>query len=364
MSSEDVGVPTGSIDRHLDALWLERGLGRATLNAYRQDLEGLQAWLERDPAEASEADLRDYMASRLEAGHSARSISRFLSAVRGFYRKLVEDGVLERDPSANLDRPRLGRPLPATLSEAEVERLLNAPDSSDPTGNPIGFRDRTMLETLYATGLRVSELVGLTLSSFSDRRGTVQVIGKGGRERLTPVGEVALDWLRQYSGPRPSGAAAGPRFGRALPEQSRRCDDPTDVLARGEASRRRRWHRSQHLAAHPAPRLRDASGQPRRRPARGATDARPRRPLHDADLHARGASTPEGTARRAPPARLRRAERNARAPMTVERPTFPCPCAVECRLFVPFPRLSLRKRQQKRFIFGHQTDFAAGGNSP
>ena len=191
-------MAAGSIDRHLDSLWLERGLGRATLDAYRQDLEGLQVWLERDPAEASEADLRDYMASRLEAGHSARSISRFLSAVRGFYRKLVEDGVLERDPSANLDRPRLGRPLPATLSEGEVERLLNAPDSSDPTGNPIGFRDRTMLETLYATGLRVSELVGLTLSSFSDRRGTVQVIGKGGRERLTPVGEVALDWLRQY----------------------------------------------------------------------------------------------------------------------------------------------------------------------
>jgi len=191
-------VSTGSIDRHLDSLWLARGLGRATLNAYRQDLEGLQAWLERDPAGASEADLRDYMASRLEAGHSARSLSRFLSAARGFYRKLVEDGVLERDPSANLDRPRLGRPLPATLSEAEVERLLNAPDSSDPMGNPIGFRDRTMLETLYATGLRVSELVGLTLSSFSDRRGTVQVIGKGGRERLTPVGEVALDWLREY----------------------------------------------------------------------------------------------------------------------------------------------------------------------
>ncbi|MYB36983.1 MAG: site-specific tyrosine recombinase XerD [Gammaproteobacteria bacterium] len=199
MSSGDVAAAsTGSIDRHLDSLWLERGLGRATLNAYRQDLEGLQAWLERDPAEASEADLRDYMASRLEAGHSARSISRFLSAARGLYRKLVEDGVLDRDPSANLDRPRLGRPLPATLSEREVERLLNAPDSSDPTGNPIGFRDRTMLETLYATGLRVSELVGLTLSSFSDRRGTVQVIGKGGRERLTPVGEVALDWLRQY----------------------------------------------------------------------------------------------------------------------------------------------------------------------
>ena len=199
MSTEDVAaVPTGSIDRHLDALWLERGLGRATLNAYRQDLEGLQAWLERDPTQASEADLRDYMASRLEAGHSARSISRFLSATRGFYRKLVEDGVLERDPSAKLDRPRLGRPLPATLSEVEVEQLLNAPDSSDPTTNPVGFRDRTMLETLYATGLRVSELVGLTLSSFSERRGIVQVIGKGGRERLTPVGEVAMDWLREY----------------------------------------------------------------------------------------------------------------------------------------------------------------------
>ena len=199
MSADDVAAgSTGSIDRHLDSLWLERGLGRATLNAYRQDLEGLQAWLTADPADASEADLRDYMASRLEAGHSARSIARFLSAARGFYRKQVADGVLERDPSANLDRPRLGRPLPATLSETEVERLLNAPDSADPTGNPIGFRDRTMLETLYATGLRVSELVGLTLSSLSYRRGTVQVIGKGGRERLTPVGEVALDWLRQY----------------------------------------------------------------------------------------------------------------------------------------------------------------------
>ena len=138
------------------------------------------------------------MAARLESGHSARSISRFLAATRGFFRKLVEDGVLERDPSANLDRPRLGRPLPAILTEAEVERLLHAPDSSDPIGKPIGYRDRTMLETLYATGLRVSELVGLTLSSFSERRGTVQVIGKGGRERLTPMGEVAMDWLRQY----------------------------------------------------------------------------------------------------------------------------------------------------------------------
>ncbi len=199
MPPEDVAAaPAGSIDRHLDSLWLERGLGRATLNAYRQDLEGLQAWLERDPADASEADLRDYIASRLEAGRSARSISRFLSAARGFYRKLLEDGALERDPSANLDRPRLGRPLPATLSEKEVEHLLHAPDSSDPAGNPIGFRDRTMLETLYATGLRVSELVGLAMSSFSERRGTVQVVGKGGRERLTPVGQTAMDWLRRY----------------------------------------------------------------------------------------------------------------------------------------------------------------------
>lgn len=187
-----------SIDRYLDALWLERGLGEATLTAYRQDLGQLQAWLGRDPLTAGEGDLRNFLAGRLEAGHSPRSVARFLSAARGYYRKQVEDGAIERDPCANIEQPLLGRPLPDSLSEAEVERLLAAPAADDPLGNPIGFRDRAMLETLYATGLRVSELVALTLAAFSERRGTVQVVGKGGRERLAPVGEVALDWLRRY----------------------------------------------------------------------------------------------------------------------------------------------------------------------
>ena len=103
------------------------------------------------------------------------------------------------DPTANLSRPLLGRPLPGSLTEDEVERLLAAPKSEDPAGEPVGFRDRTMLETLYATGLRVSELVSLSLTSLNLRRGTVQVVGKGGRERLVPMGETAIDWVERYS---------------------------------------------------------------------------------------------------------------------------------------------------------------------
>ena len=187
-----------AIDAHLDYLWLERGLSRATLAAYRQDLAALAAWLERDIATATEADLHGFLAARLGAGRSPRTAARFLAAARSFYQRAVETGAATVDPTANLPSPLLGRPLPTSLSEEEVERLLRAPRSDDPEGAPGEYRDKVMLELLYATGLRVSELVSLAVAALNPRRGTVQVVGKGGKERLVPVGEVALEWLAGY----------------------------------------------------------------------------------------------------------------------------------------------------------------------
>ncbi len=203
-----------AVDAHLDYLWLERGLSRATLAGYRQDLTGFAQWLGRDLATATESDLQAYLAARLAAGCSPRTVARFLSAARGFYRRAVETGEIAADPTVHLAHPLLGRPLPGSLSEAEVERLLNAPRSDDAEGEPAGFRDRTMLETLYATGLRVSELVSLTLAAANLRRGTVQVVGKGGKERLVPVGEVALHWIRRYL------AVARPRILKGRPSDA------------------------------------------------------------------------------------------------------------------------------------------------
>ena len=189
---------SAAIDAHLDHLWLEHGLGRATLAAYRQDLTGFAAWLGRDIATATESDLHAFLAHRLDARRSPRTAARFLAAARSYYRRAVQTGALASDPTANVPSPRLGRPLPNSLSEEEVERLLRAPRSDDPGGAPLEYRDRVMLELLYATGLRVSELVSLTVSAVNSRRGTVQVVGKGAKERLVPVGEVALGWLARY----------------------------------------------------------------------------------------------------------------------------------------------------------------------
>lgn len=188
----------GAIDAHLDHLWLERGLSRATLDGYRRDLAGFSAWLGRKLATASEADVQAYLAERLGDGCTPRTVARFLSAARAFYRHALETGLVAVDPTANLASPLLGRPLPGSLSEAEVERLLQAPRSDDAEAEPAGFRDRVMLELLYATGLRVSELVGLTVAAVNLRAGVVRVLGKGGKERLVPVGEEALHWLERY----------------------------------------------------------------------------------------------------------------------------------------------------------------------
>lgn len=216
------------IESFLSQLWLERGLARATLDAYRRDLEQFERWLERDLATAVEADLHAYLAHRYEVGHSPRSVMRFLSAVRGFYRRLFEQGTIAEDPTAHLTSPKLGRPLPDTLTEEDVQALLEAPNTESPQHDPVGFRDRAMLETLYATGLRVSELVGLTLPALNRTRGTVQVVGKGDKERLVPVGAVAMDWLERYLDEarplltvgKPTDALFPSRRGRAMTRQT------------------------------------------------------------------------------------------------------------------------------------------------
>jgi integrase/recombinase XerD len=189
-------------ERHLecflDALWLEEGLAENTLIAYRRDLESFSRWLYpqgRALIEAQREDLLAYLAHQLEMSGKARSAARSVSSLRRFYRYLVRERVRDNDPSARIEAPRLGRPLPKSLTEEEVEALLVAPD----LGCSLGLRDRAMLETLYATGLRVSELVNLTLPQLNTRQGVVRLSGKGNKERLVPLGEVALSWLDRYS---------------------------------------------------------------------------------------------------------------------------------------------------------------------
>ncbi len=188
----------GILERFLDALWMERGLSVHTLAAYRSDLRGLERWLAATAGkrlvEAGRDDLLAYLEVCLVRGRSARSSARLLSSMRRFYQYLVRAGLRDEDPSARIEGPRLGRPLPKTLTEAEVEALLEAPQ----THTAEGLRDRAMLELLYATGLRVSELVRLNLTGLNLHQGVVRVSGKGGRERIVPLGEEAAHWLERY----------------------------------------------------------------------------------------------------------------------------------------------------------------------
>ena len=196
MSDADEGI----IEAFLDALWMERGLSENTLKAYRADLVHFARFASARRLgllEVERGHVLDYLVSMIDA--SPRTTARRLSALRRFYSHEKRAGMIERDPMDRIDAPRLGRPLPGTLTEREVESLLATPDVS----TALGFRDRTMLEVLYAAGLRVSELVELRTSSVSMRRGLVRVVGKGDRERLVPLGEVALDWLDRFvRGPR------------------------------------------------------------------------------------------------------------------------------------------------------------------
>ena len=220
----------------LDALWLERGLSAHTRDAYRRDVEALGRYLApRRLTTVTRADVFEHLSARFEAGYRPRSTARALSALRAFFRWLLERGALEADPTLDVSSPRLGRPLPGTLTEADVEALLAAPAVE----TPIGLRDRTMLETLYACGLRVSELVGLRVGELNPRMGAVRVLGKGGRERLVPLGEEALAWNRRWL-----------RDGRPELLGGRVDADVLYPSGRGRfMTRQTFWHRIRHHAA-------------------------------------------------------------------------------------------------------------------
>ncbi|MEH6783718.1 MAG: site-specific tyrosine recombinase XerD [Alcanivorax jadensis] len=185
------------IDSWLDQQWLEKGLSEHSLESYRRDIRQLAVWLQGQQGALLQCEryqLLEFLAARHQQGVGARSVARQLSAVKSFYRWLKREGRIEEDPALLIERPKTGRPLPKTLTEADVEALLAAPDVS----TPLGLRDRAMLELIYATGLRVTELVTLTQSQINPRQGLVRVIGKGDKERLVPLGEESLHWLARY----------------------------------------------------------------------------------------------------------------------------------------------------------------------
>ncbi len=213
------------IEAYLDAVWMERGLAENTLTAYRGDLKRFADWLARRGLgllRARRADVLEFLAD--QAGAPPRTIARRLSALRRFYLHQCRERRVEQDPCARVDAPKLGRPLPDALTEAQVETLIAAPDTS----TPFGLRDRAMLELLYATGLRVSELVTLTVAQLNRRQGVIRVSGKGNKERLVPVGDEALEWLSVYLrdgrglilGARQSEALFPSRAGRAMTRQA------------------------------------------------------------------------------------------------------------------------------------------------
>ena len=182
------------LDSFTDALWLEDGLSKNTLSSYRRDLEQLVAFLKTVPLKkAREEDLSDFLASRKGRASSA---ARRLSSLKRFYAWCLRERHIKADPTIRLDPPKRAPRFPKTLSEADVEALLAAPD----VATPLGMRDRAMFEVLYASGLRVSELVGLKVFEVNLDAGVVRVMGKGSKERLVPLGEEAVEWVRNYSG--------------------------------------------------------------------------------------------------------------------------------------------------------------------
>lgn len=207
--SEPPGIaPDPLVRRMLDALWAEVGVSDNTLAAYAADLKSLQQFLASRSltlTEVTEPVLFAYLGE--QSRRSARTTARRLSAIRRFYQFLLRENVLSHDPTAHIDNPRIGRALPRSLTEADVENLLNCPRDD----SAIGLRDRAMLEVIYATGLRVSELVNLRMNQVSLTQGVVRVVGKGGRERLVPLGEEAVQRLQRYL------AEARPALLRASP---------------------------------------------------------------------------------------------------------------------------------------------------
>ncbi|GAA6138617.1 site-specific tyrosine recombinase XerD [Arenicella sp. 4NH20-0111] len=217
-----------AIDLFVDALWLESGLSPNTLSAYRSDLNRLVSFLgDKSLLEVEQPDIHKFLATLMAAGNKASSSARVLSTLRRFFRYQIRQNQITLDPCRDVMPPKLGRPLPKTLSESQVEALLDAPNLE----TPLGLRDRAMLETIYATGLRVSELVGMTLLEANLDVGLVRIVGKGNKERLVPLGEQAVEYLRHY-------------LHRARPDLLKhRVTDALFVTSRGAGMTRQAfWH--------------------------------------------------------------------------------------------------------------------------
>ncbi|HKY64679.1 MAG TPA: site-specific tyrosine recombinase XerD [bacterium] len=186
------------IEAFLDVLRVERNLARNTVESYRRDLLHFAAFLDRKPgktlAKLGESEIREFLSFEFDRGQKGRSTARRLTTLRMFFRHGLKEKWWEVDPTLNVELPKLGRALPQVLNAQEIDALLKQPD---PT-TPLGRRDRAMLELLYATGLRVSELVGLQLRDLHFEAGFVRVLGKGSKERLVPVGRSALECLKEY----------------------------------------------------------------------------------------------------------------------------------------------------------------------
>ncbi|UTH72424.1 site-specific tyrosine recombinase XerD [Chromobacterium sp. IIBBL 290-4] len=218
-----------SIDAFLDQLWLSDGLSQNTLAAYRRDLSKLAARLAERGAALESAGQQDLERALLLGVDSEKPATRarLTSALRRYYQHLTQSGIRQDDPSARLVSPKQGQRLPKSLSEKDVEALLDAPDVS----TPLGMRDRAMLEVLYASGLRVSELVGLTLSQLNLLDGVVKTIGKGSKERLVPLGEIAQDWLLRYF-----------KEARPLLLAGHPCDEVFVTQRKAGMTRQMAWH--------------------------------------------------------------------------------------------------------------------------
>ena len=230
------------IEQFLDAIWSERGLSKNTLDAYLRDLQGFNKWLEatqkaaqQDLLKINKLQLQDYLTNRIKEGAKTSTMARVLSSLKRFYRYHVRMGILAEDPSALIEAPKLGRPLPDTLSESQVDLLIEAPNLDD----SIGLRDRAMLELLYATGLRVSELVELQTAQINLQQGVLRVMGKGNKERLVPIGDQAVDWIERYQ-----------LESRTVLMQGKGVSNYLFVTNRGgRMTRQAFWYRTKHYAS-------------------------------------------------------------------------------------------------------------------
>jgi integrase/recombinase XerD len=228
----------GLLDEFCDALWLEDGLSRNTLESYRRDLRLFAVWLASERGKtllkAERVDLLGYLAHKFRRHAKPRSAARLLSSLKRLYQYLLREGRITADPTLQVEAPKLPRSLPKSLTEEDIERLLAAPD----VDTPLGLRDKAMLEALYASGLRVSELVSVGVAQVSQDMGVVRIVGKGSKERLVPLGEEALAWIRRY-------------VAQARPEiLDGKRTDALFVTARGESMTRQAfWHLIRRHAA-------------------------------------------------------------------------------------------------------------------